>query len=108
MSPPRQMTHKEWWDEGVRLYGADPTKWRFRCARCNGSQSVEQCVAAGMTADEAYFNCIGRRVDNIGCDWTLGGLFRIHTLEIMDEEGKAHPAFEFADSLLPSKEVVAA
>jgi len=31
-----------------------------------------------------------------GCDWTLGGLFRIHTLEVIDAEGKPHPMFEVA------------
>lgn len=30
----------------------------------------------------------------LGCDWTLGGLFQIHELEVMDEGGQSHPRFE--------------
>jgi len=31
-----------------------------------------------------------------GCNWTLGGLFQIHTLETVDADGNATPVFEFA------------
>ena len=44
-----------------------------------------------------YFSCIGRWVPGIGCDWTLGGLLRIHTLEVINGQGDKIPVFEFAD-----------
>jgi hypothetical protein len=28
-----------------------------------------------------------------GCDWTLGGLFTIHELIVVDEDGKDNPLF---------------
>lgn len=104
MSNRRQMSHADWWDQGVRLYGDDPTKWRFRCVKCHGVQSVEDCLSAGMTSGQSFFSCIGRAKPGVGCDWTLGGLFHFHTLEVIDDEGVVHPVFEFADSETPTKE----
>lgn len=104
MSDRRQLTHKAWLEEGSRLYGAEPTTWRFRCVKCNGTQSVMECMEAGMAPEQAFFSCIGRYKAGIGCDWTLGGLFRIHTLEVIDDEGVAHAVFEFADSEAARKE----
>lgn len=31
-----------------------------------------------------------------GCDWTLGGLFTIHKLEVVTPDGRHHPSFELA------------
>jgi hypothetical protein len=98
----RTMSHADWWIEGVRLYGDDPTKWRFRCVKCGGVQSVEECLAAGMTSGQSFFSCIGRVKPGVGCDWTLGGLFHFHTLEVVDKDGIAHPVFEFADEAIPT------
>jgi hypothetical protein len=52
------------------------------------------------------FSCIGRVTGagehkrgakpGKGCDWSLGGLFRLHRLVIVDDEGKEHPFFELA------------
>jgi len=86
----------------------------FVCPMCGTVQSGRGLVAAGAGASfedvEKYvaFSCIGRftnagpaprkRAANYdkGCDWTLGGLFQLHKLEVIDEEGKAHPRFEIA------------
>jgi len=53
------------------------------------------------------FSCIGRQCDagpfkpdvepdseRPGCDWTLGGLFQLHKLEVEYPDGKVSPAFE--------------
>jgi hypothetical protein len=42
------------------------------------------------------FDCIGRLVDKptIGCDWTLGGFLKAHTLEVIGVDGEPHPMFE--------------
>jgi hypothetical protein len=82
----------------------------FRCPVCSTVQSMRSLVAAGAgdtAADvEKYvgFSCVGRwtgagpfnpkKPDRHGCDWTLGGLFQLHCLEVIDEEGNAHPRFE--------------
>lgn len=82
----------------------------FRCPMCGTVQSAADLIAAGAGADfeavERYlaFSCIGRFTDagshkkgeapGRGCDWTLGGLFQLHKLQVIDEEGNPHPRFE--------------
>lgn len=82
----------------------------FRCPVCDTIQSAADLIAAGAGPDidavEGFlaFSCLGRftsagpfkeeTTKAIGCDWTLGGLFRLHKFEVVDETGKAHPRFE--------------
>lgn len=96
-----------------------PRHFAFRCPVCGTVQSMASLVAAG--ADPARversiaFSCEGRFRDSgpwpgdkdksrkaaerrkvRGCDWTLGGLFSIHKLEIEYPDGKVSPSFEIA------------
>jgi hypothetical protein len=79
------------------------------CPMCKTVQSAADLIAAGAGTDfdavERYlgFSCVGRWTDagpprntpdGKPCNWTLGGLFTLHTLEVVDEDGKAHPRFE--------------
>lgn len=81
------------------------------CPRCRTVQSARDLVAAGAGADfdavERYlgFSCVGRFTnagsprkvpDGAPCNWTLGGLFQMHKLEVVTDDGKAHPRFEVA------------
>ncbi|WP_282265519.1 VVA0879 family protein [Stenotrophomonas sp. PS02298] len=83
----------------------------FICPRCATVQSARSLIAAGAGVDfdsvERYlgFSCIGRftgagsartKPDGAPCNWTLGGLFQLHELEVVTEDGKAHPHFEVA------------
>jgi hypothetical protein len=83
----------------------------FRCPMCKTVQSGRDLIAAGAgsTFDEVErfvgFSCVGRfkgaasprrEPDGNPCDWTLGGLFRLHSLEVIDEDGNAHPRFDLA------------
>ena len=74
-------------------------KVTFQCPACLSIQSAEDLIAAGVGKDldevENFvaFSCIGRWNKDKGCDWTLGGLFQIHELEVIDSEGKKHPCF---------------
>jgi hypothetical protein len=83
----------------------------FVCPACGSVQSANDLIAAGAgkTQDdvEKYlgFSCVGRfthrqpahkRDGRPGCDWTLGGFFAIHTLEVTTEDGKKHPHFDLA------------
>jgi hypothetical protein len=87
----------------------------FKCPICGTVQSMATLALAGVAeADcEKYiaFSCEGRftgagpwtqgkkkQVQRAqrGCDWTLGGLFQLHTLEVVTPDGKIHPRFEFA------------
>lgn len=81
------------------------------CPRCKTVQSARDLIAAGAGADfvavDGYvgFSCVGRWTgagsprktpDGKPCNWTLGGLFSLHTLEVVTEDGKHHPRFELA------------
>lgn len=85
----------------------------FICPICKTVQSARWLIMAGAGKDFAEvekflgFNCVGRwtnagpyRKDSpkdIGCDWTLGGLFKLHVLEVEDPvDGKKYPRFEVA------------
>lgn len=79
------------------------------CPMCGTVQNGKDLIAAGAgsTFDdvEKYlgFSCIGRFTgapsprkapDGKPCNWTLGGLFKTHKLEVVTPDGKHHPRFE--------------
>ena len=81
------------------------------CPMCGTVQSARDMIAAGAGLDfdavERFlgFSCVGRwtnagpprrRPDGNPCNWTLGGLFRTHKLEVIDDDGTRHPRFEVA------------
>lgn len=84
----------------------------FLCPMCNTPQSGASLIAAGAgkTFDEVEryvgFSCVGRftsagphdpkHAPGRGCDWTLGGLLRLHQLVVIDDEGKERPRFRLA------------
>ena len=88
--------------------------YAFKCPTCGTIQSMALLIKEGCNPDkvENYigFSCVGRfnnagpppskddkkNRDKIGCNWTLGGLFRLHKMEIIDDEGTAHPHFALA------------
>lgn len=96
-----QQTHAQWLKEGNDLFGPNFMNWKFKCVHCGTSQSARDFIAAGLLKEEieSYlgFSCIGRFDNSKGCDWTLGGLFQIHTLEVIFPDSDAGiPIFEFA------------
>lgn len=83
----------------------------FRCPMCKTLQCALDLIdaGAGKTFDEVErylaFSCVGRftgagsprkKPDGRPCNWTLGGLFRTHKLEIVTPDGERHPRFELA------------
>jgi hypothetical protein len=81
----------------------------FVCPACGYVQSMADHIAAGATPEQAEqaigWACVGHRTgagsprkiaDGKPCNWTLGGLFQIHTLEVIDEKGGRHPRFALA------------
>lgn len=83
----------------------------FVCVACGTIQSGRDFINAGAGKDwdavERYvgFSCIGRftnagppqkGVTGKGCNWSLGGLFRIHELEVVTPDGEKHARFKLA------------
>lgn len=81
------------------------------CPCCGTVQSARDLIAAGAGQDfDAVdrflgFSCVGRwtgagsprrQPDGRPCNWTLGGLFSVHKLEVVDSDGVKHPRFEVA------------
>lgn len=94
----QQMNVDEWMDKGKALYGENVKDWKFRCTHCGEVQTGREFEAAEIEDPEnkVYFSCIGRWVDDRGCDWTLGGLFKIHKREVITDNDTI-PVFLFAD-----------
>ena len=97
------MTRAEWMAEGFRRFGADHQKWRFICPVCKHVATPQEWLAAGASAGEIAFSCIGRRLPNprkaFGsngkgpCDYAGGGLFRLNPVKV---EGMEESFFDFA------------
>lgn len=83
----------------MKKQGLPPADCTFECPRCKTLQSANDMIKAGAGEDfdavQGYigFSCIGRFDKTQGCDWTLGGLLRLHELEVIDADGKHHPHF---------------
>ncbi|WP_337058180.1 VVA0879 family protein [Pseudomonas sp. USHLN015] len=94
----------------LKAQGVPREHMAWRCPMCSTVQSAADLIAAGVgdkfEAVELYlaFNCVGRytgagspsemKGQGKGCNWTLGGLFRMHELEVVTEDGKRYPQFE--------------
>lgn len=107
----RRITVDEFHAE-IRAQGA-PTRRdvAFKCVVCGTVQSMNSLIAAGAGANEEEveqfvgFSCVGRWTGagphrdgakpGAGCDWTLGGFFRLHTVEVITSDGP-NPIFELA------------
>ncbi|WP_109479124.1 VVA0879 family protein [Paraburkholderia sp. C35] len=83
----------------------------FVCPMCKTVQSGRDLIAAGAGADFAKvdkylaFSCYGRftgagssrkEPDGNPCDWSLGGLFQFHELEVVTPDGAKNPRFALA------------
>ncbi len=94
----------------VAALGLPSNHVAFRCPICGTVQSMASLVRAGVPEDTVEsvigFSCEGRwtgagpavpdgdtspkavaRRAVRGCDWTLGGLFRLHPLEVLTPTG---------------------
>jgi len=89
--------------EAEKRFGKDRKKWKFVCPQCKTQQSFDDFKKFTKLANEEIegylgFSCIGRYTEKkVGCDWSLGGLFQLHEVEVVDGEGKRHPRFKLAE-----------
>lgn len=92
----------------IKAQGVPHEHAAFRCPMCNTIQSADDLIRAGAGSNfeevERYlgFSCVGRftgagsprkKPDYSPCNWTLGGLFQMHKLEVVTDDGKKHPRF---------------
>jgi hypothetical protein len=111
MSTDRTTMTLEAFHAAVRAQGQPPEHVAVRCPRCGTVQSAADLIAAGAGPDfeavEKYlgFSCVGRftgagsprkKPDGEPCNWTLGGLFALHRLEVVMSDGRRFPNFELA------------
>ena len=104
MSERKIVKVEEFKKDATERFGEDGKKWMYKCPSCGTEQCYEDFrKIEGFTEDEIKgyigFSCIGRFDNNKGCNWTLGGLLQIHTLEIETPDGERHKHFELADSV---------
>lgn len=107
---PQVMTLAEY-HAALRAQGVARDDLAMKCPMCGTIQSARDLVAAGAGADfdavEKYlgFSCVGRftgadaprkKPDGKPCNWTLGGLLKLHKLEVETPDGERHPRFEVA------------
>ena len=96
----KTITIEQFHDE-LRAQGVFRDHLAFVCPMCGTIQSATDLIKAGAgTAFEEVekyigFSCVGRwthrksppkeKGTQDGCNWTLGGLFRLHELEVIDQ-----------------------
>ncbi|MGL3099487.1 VVA0879 family protein [Enterobacter asburiae] len=96
--------------EQLKAQNVDKLDFALICPACRTVQSPRMLIQAnaGANFEEVRkfigFSCVGRftgkgsptdeKSKEHGCNWTLGGLFQIHELEVITEDGTRHPQFE--------------
>ena len=104
--PALRFTVNEWQAEAVRRFGTDFLDWKFVCPICDHVASVREYQNAGAPEGAVGYSCIGRYVGEAGfkakgagpCDYAGGGLFQLNKITVVDEQGKDHKMFEFAEA----------
>lgn len=95
------INYEDWIKKAKELYGEDPDNWKFKCPICGHIQSIKSVLEHGPSLerqkvqDWIHYNCEGRINEGYGCDWTLGGFFHVHKVEV-EFNGKLVPVFEYA------------
>lgn len=94
----RIIKHEDFMRECAERFGDKSYLWKFKCPHCGGIQCKQDFIDSGieLPGDQHLSNCIGRWVPDRGCDWSLGGLSRIHKLAVL-WRGSVYPIFELAD-----------
>lgn len=110
----RKITLEQYHTE-LKAQGMPSGQWvMMKCPACGKVQCAEDLIRAGAGKDfdevEKYlgFSCVGRWTNagppprkkdmprDKGCNWTLGGLLRIHELTVVTPDGEEHARFEVA------------
>lgn len=104
-----RLSYEEWVDKAMELFGKDRKDWKFVCPICGHIQSIKSVLEHNPSLNPEdiqkwiHYSCEGRANEGQGCYWTLGGIFKIHKVEI-SYLGKDIPSFEFAKEGLSERE----
>lgn len=97
---PSEIFEQDQWEaKGAELFGDDKVNWRFVCPQCGNVASIEK--AKRLWPDlkgrnwAPHQECIGRYLDDIGCDWAAYGLFRGPIFVRMADKAELIPVFRF-------------
>lgn len=91
--------YDKWIEELRSRFGTDAKNWAFKCPSCGNIQTAKDFIDNNVEdpQNKVFYNCIGRYVKGIGCDWTLGGLFQINKVSVL-KDAQVIPVFEMADA----------
>lgn len=91
-----RQTDTEWYMETLEKY-RNLKKVTFECPNCGHLQSIEDPVTLGLDATRAYKDCLGRYVDNLGCQFSVddGVYLPVKVRIIVDREGGEIKVFNF-------------
>ncbi|HBZ67561.1 MAG TPA: hypothetical protein DEO70_12055 [Bacteroidales bacterium] len=89
--------YDDWISALKARFGDDPKLWAFKCPACGNIQTIQDFLDHNIETPEkkVYFNCIGRYINGIGCNWSLGGLLKIHTCTVI-KDAQPFPVFKMA------------
>lgn len=102
-----RIKQKDFFEKCRDIYGDDWRKYKLICPMCDTPQSAEDFMKAGVGIEDIPkylgFSCIGRftgkgtpteKNKGNGCNWTLGGLFSLHKVEVIMGDGTVYPSFD--------------
>ena len=101
---PVSMTHAEWCEKAVALFGIDPMEWRFVCPACGHVAKVADWKRVGAPSIAAGFSCIGRWMDKARdafgtgpgpCNYAGGGLIGLNPWRVTLPDGVVIDVFSF-------------
>lgn len=105
----RKISHDEWLEEGIDLFGSDVKTWRFVCPVCGHVQTIQDFLDKTNLDKDTIgtvigFSCIGRWIEGSResltgegkgpCDYAGGGLMRLNPIHV-ERDGKTQQAFDF-------------
>ncbi|HEX2868663.1 MAG TPA: VVA0879 family protein [Ignavibacteriales bacterium] len=90
------LKYEDWKAQLIERFGENGKNWKFVCPSCGNVQSLQDFLDQGIKDGNPYYNCIGRHVKGIGCNYTLGGLIGLHKTVVV-KDLQIFPVFEMAE-----------
>jgi len=104
-----KVTSEQWEAMGRELYGEDKQNWQFQCPMCGNVQSIAIAKKRWPELEgvgwQPWGECVGRYLEEPGCDWAAYGLFRGPVIIERGEDSKPIAAFDFDRQTYEAKEI---